>query len=171
MSKVLIRGAIISLFFLNLSVKTQAQHGKNIVAYIEAVAYMMYWPHEPQKEFVITVFGETTVLNRLTKKYARKRPKKIRRQPVKLVTMRKLSDYVASNIIYTEIKDPEYLKLICEDLKTTKAVIITLVPGFTDGPTINLDLDNNYHFQINQSKIEAKNITIGPVLLELGEIL
>ena len=167
-----LRKGLLIVFITCASIKANAQHESIIVTYLDVLSKMMVWPNEPHENFVIAVLGESTSIPALQKRYSRKWPKrKVRRQQVRFVAMKDLSQYVSTNLLFTETKNLDSLRYICEDLNTTNVVIVTCVPGFNEGPTINIDLESNYEVQINAGLIEARDVRIGPVLKELAEIL
>lgn len=162
---------VLCVLYFFITIESCSQYEKIVVSYIDAISKMVLWPKEPQQEFVISVLGHSSSTPFLTKKYARKRPKKVRKQKIVLLVMKTLSEYRVTNILFTEIKDVDQLRFICDDLRTTQTLIVTAVPGFNEGPTINIDFENNFEMEINEDKIAARGIRLSPVLLEIGKVL
>jgi hypothetical protein len=136
-------------------------------SYIYNFAKMIAWPNDNAGNFVIGIYGNSTVYKELTKKYA---SKNIGNQEIEV---RKLSDTPSVGKIHLlyVAKDktgdlPDILKNINED----PVLIVTEIPGALDkGSIINfIIIDNNLKFELNNVQANDHNLIIGSRLKALA---
>lgn len=169
MISLLKQASITLLIFLACSSSASAQDARAVGLYVESFTKYFLWPDEPKSELVVGVYGESSAIAYLQKVLEGKKTKKVRNMPIKLKILSSLSELTTCNIVLVAKEKNNELEQINNLLNGTPTVVVTSVPGYNIGASVNIDSNNNFNLEICSENIRATGIKISTALISLAK--
>ena len=155
--------------FLVCSSLVNAQDSRAIGLYVESFTKYFLWPDEPKSELVIGIYGESTAIAHLQKTLAGKKTKSVRNMPIRLKMLSSLSEIPACSILLISKGKSEEIDQINSLIANSPIILITTIPGYSTGPAVNIDTENNFNLEICSKNIRASGIKISTALTNLAK--
>ena len=162
------------LIFFSFSSRSYAQdvNYKAYSVYIYNFIKYIEWPEDTKKgEFVIAIIGDSPIINELRVLAA---SKKANGQNIVIKQYATIEEVEKCQILYICSSKSSMLKKAIEKTKNMPALLIAEREGLAKkGAGINFVTleDETLKFEVNQKAIEAHNLKIPHVLVELGLIV
>ena len=126
------------------------------------------WPlNYREGDFVITVLGNSTIYNELQQNVKGKRTGN---QTIQVTHAANISSIGKCNMLYIPVQQSNLINAAEKQLSGTPTVIVTEKNGMIRlGADINIiQSDGKLQFEIDQKRLENKNVTAAKTLLNLG---
>jgi hypothetical protein len=146
-----------------------AQDSRAVGLYVESFTKYFLWPDEPKGELIIGVYGESVATPYLKKSLEGKKLKKVRSMPIKLKMLSSLNEFTTCSIVLVAEEKNDELMKISNLLTGSTTVLVTSVPGYNIGATVNIDANNNFNLEICSENIRATGIKISTALTSLAK--
>jgi hypothetical protein len=137
-------------------------------SYIYNFAKMIDWPVvDNPGNFIIGIYGNTTVYNELIKKYA---SKSIGNQQIEIKKLSNTPNVGKIHLLYVTRDKEDDLIEIMKNITGDPVLIITESPGALDlGSIINfIIIDNSLNFELNNVQANDHGLIIGSRLKDLA---
>jgi signal transduction histidine kinase len=158
------------LFLLQVNVAAQDNEQEKIknkqrVSYIYNFTKYIDWENlDSQSEFVIGILGENNaaLVNEFNEIASQK---KIKNLPVVIKTFGSAEEITPTNILYLNKKDNYELTPLLEQLYYNHCLLVTEGYPFRVSMINFIEIDDEFHFEISQEKINRAALLVDPALL------
>lgn len=137
-------------------------------SYIYNFAKMIDWPEaEKSGNFIIGVYGSSSVYKELIKKYA---SKNIGNQQIEVIKLSDTPSVGKIHLLYITKEKKEDIPLLLKSVKKEAVLVVTETMGSLDeGSIINfIIIDSSLKFELNVDQANKHNLIVGSRLKDLA---
>jgi hypothetical protein len=155
---------ILSLMGLLFFISSYGQNEKFKALFIYNFTNYIEWPGEVKSSFVISVIGDSPIINELQ---AISKIKKVGTVPIEVMKVNSVTEIGNSQIVYIPTTQKKTLTDVTKVLNS-KPVLIISDQAQGDFGINFVEVDKKQSFQISKANIELKRLKVNSALIALG---